>query len=165
MAKKVQILSSDQARVKLERIAYEIVENNLDHPSIVLAGIRERGYVLATLLKKNIEKISQLKVELIHVNLDRNHPMQGSIDGEQPSENAVIILVDDVANSGSTLLYAMRLFLEQLPHCIKIAVLVDRTHKRFPVTSDYIGLTLSTTLQDHIHVEISKGEVKQAYLE
>lgn len=165
MPVQTQIIDSKQAETKLNRIAYEIVENNITESEIVLAGILDRGLSIAKLLKKNIEAISELRVELISIRIDKNNPVDAAIVDDFTLDNKVIILVDDVANSGCTLLYATRLFLETLPRKIQIAVLVDRKHKRFPITVDYIGLMLSTTLQDHIHVEIKQGKVKSAYLE
>ncbi len=165
MPVKTQILDSKQAETKLNRIAYEIVENNITENGIVLAGILDRGMAIARLLKKNIESISELNVELISIRIDKDNQVDAAIVDDFTPDNKVIIIVDDVANSGCTLLYATRLFLDTLPRKIQIAVLVDRRHKRFPISSDYIGLMLSTTLQDHIHVEINKGKVKSAYLE
>ncbi len=165
MPDKIQILDSKQAEVKLIRIAYEIVENNLDENEIVLAGIIDRGLDIATLLKQHIETISQLTVHLISIDINKLNPIEAKIVELFEPRDKVIIIVDDVANSGRTSLYATKLFLESLPKKIQIAVLVDRKHKQFPVSSDYIGLILSTTLQEHIHVEIKGGKVKSAYLE
>lgn len=165
MPDKTQILDSKQADVKLNRIAYEIVENNHEEKEIVLAGIIDRGLDIARILKKNIEQISALNVQLISIHMDKKNPVDSGITEEFDAENKVIIIVDDVANSGCTALYATRLFLDRLPKKIQVAVLVDRKHKRFPISSDYIGMMLSTTLQDHIHVELKQGKVKQAWLQ
>ncbi|GBL35743.1 bifunctional protein PyrR [Filimonas sp.] len=165
MPDKTQILDSKQAEVKLNRIAYEIIENNINESGIVLAGILDRGMDIARLLKKNIEAISQIKIDLISIHINKENPVEGKIVEDFSPENKVIIIVDDVANSGCTSLYATRLFLDSLPKKIQIAVLVDRKHKRFPISSDYIGLMLSTTLKEHIHVEVKQGKVKCAYLE
>ncbi len=164
MADKTQILDSKQAEMKLNRIAYEIVENNSDEKEIVLAGILDRGYDIAKMIKKNIESISQLKVSLISIEIDKMNPINGRIVETFSPKDKTIIIVDDVANSGCTSLYATKLFLETLPKKIQIAVLVDRKHKRFPISSDYIGFLLSTTLQEHISVEVVKGKVVGAYL-
>jgi len=165
MPNKTQILDAKQAEMKLNRIAYEIVENNLDAKELVLAGILDRGYTIASILKKNIEAISNIKIVLIQIQIDKEHPVDASIVEEFSAKNKTIIIVDDVANSGQTTLYATRLFLDELPKKIQIAVLVDRKHKRFPISSDYIGLMLSTTLQERIHVEVKNGFVTSAFLQ
>lgn len=165
MPDKTQILDSKQAEVKLNRIAYEIVENTTDEKEIVLAGIIERGVDIAKILKANIERISKMKVKLIQIKMDKDNPNDASIVEDFNAKDKTIIIVDDVANSGRTALYASRLFLEDLPKKIQIAVLVDRKHKRFPISSDYIGMMLSTTLLEHIIVEVKQGKVKRAFLE
>jgi pyrimidine operon attenuation protein/uracil phosphoribosyltransferase len=164
MSSKTQILNATQAAMKLNRIAYEIVENNMDEKEIILAGILDRGYSIAILLKKYIQAVSKMKVTLLSIKINKENPLDARIVEETELKNKIIILVDDVANSGCTLLYAAKLFLESLPKKIQIAVLVDRKHKRFPVSSDYIGLVLSTTLQEHITVAFEQDQVKGAYL-
>jgi pyrimidine operon attenuation protein/uracil phosphoribosyltransferase len=77
----------------------------------------------------------------------------------------VIIVVDDVANSGKTMLYALQPFLRNQPKKIQTLALVDRTHKTFPVHTDYVGFALATTLQEHIFVEVSGEIVTGAWLE
>ena len=164
MPDKTQILDSNQAEMKLNRIAYEIVENNIDEKEIILAGIHDRGMDIAIQLKNNIEAISKLNVHLTGIQINKENPVEASITESISTKNKIVIIVDDVADSGRTSLYATRLFLDSLPKKIQIAVLVDRKHKRFPVSSDYIGLMLSTTLQEHIHVEVKNGKVVSAYL-
>lgn len=166
MADRTEILGARQADLKLDRIAYEIVEQNLEEQEIVLAGIADRGLHIAGVLKQKIAKIGGPAVRLITVHIDKENPTTASVD--EPGFSAggkTIILVDDVASSGRTLLYACRLFLDTIPKKIQMAVLVDRMHKRYPVTNDYIGLMLSTNLQEHIHVSISKNNEITAYIE
>ena len=164
MPDKIQILSSQDAAMKLNRIAYEIVENNIDEKEIVLAGIADRGVDIAKILQTHIEAISKLKVSMIVIQMNKANPIEATSTENFSAKNKTIIIVDDVANSGRTSLYATRLFLDSLPKKIQIAVLVDRKHKQFPISSDYIGIMLSTTLQDHIHVEVKNGKVSKAYI-
>jgi pyrimidine operon attenuation protein/uracil phosphoribosyltransferase len=74
-------------------------------------------------------------------------------------------LIDDVANSGKTLSFALKPFLEYQPKKIQTLVLVERSHKAFPVQPDYVGLSVATTIQEHIYVEVEGETVMGAYLE
>jgi pyrimidine operon attenuation protein/uracil phosphoribosyltransferase len=161
------ILTEEAARKKLRRMAYEILENNSGEKQLILAGIRESGSVIARNIQQILEEIagSRLSIQLISITLDKKDPRTVTVSESLPFDDAVIIVVDDVANSGKTLLYAMKPFLEFYPRKIESLVLVERTHKAFPVQPDYTGLSLSTTLQEHIYVEVDGDRVKGAWLE
>lgn len=159
------ILNQDVAEKKLHRMALEIVENNMEEPLVVLAGIRESGSVVAQCIQRKIAEISPLKTELITLTLDKRAPGPVTLSRQLDFTNKVIIVVDDVANSGRTLLYALRPFLEQQPKKIQALVLVARSHNSFPVYPDYVGLSIATTLQEHIYVEVEGDRVLGAYLE
>jgi pyrimidine operon attenuation protein/uracil phosphoribosyltransferase len=161
------ILTEEVARKKLRRMAYEILENNSDEKQLILAGIRESGSVIARNIQRILQEIagSRLSIRLISITLDKKSPRTVTVSESLPFDDAVIIVVDDVANSGKTLLYAMKPFLEFYPRKIESLVLVERTHKAFPVQPDYTGLSLSTTLQEHIYVEVDGDRVKGAWLE
>ena len=165
MGNRIQILDAEQATLKLDRIAYEIVERNLQESHLILAGIVDRGASIARLLQQKIEAISRIKVSLFHIEVSKESPLDARLLEEGLPADEVILMVDDVANSGSTLLYASRLLLSFRPRLLQVAVLIDRQHKRFPVSPDYTGLCLSTTLQDHIEVVITEGRVQGAYLD
>lgn len=154
------ILDEITIQRKLDRIAYEIYENNLDEKELYLIGVRENGYKLASVLKDKLQNIAKLKVTLASVTLNKRMPMENDIELDiQPSSIAgkAVVLVDDVAQSGKTLLYAMKPLLEYTPSKIQIAVLVDRKHKRFPVTADFVGLLLSTGAHEQVILEMEKG--------
>ena len=161
------ILTEEAARKKLRRMAYEILENNSDEKQLILAGIRESGSVIARNIQRILQEIAgpRLSIQLISITLDKKSPRTVTVSESLPFDDAVIIVVDDVANSGKTLLYAMKPFLEFYPRKIESLVLVERTHKAFPVQPDYTGLSLSTTLQEHIYVEVDGDRVKGAWLE
>jgi pyrimidine operon attenuation protein/uracil phosphoribosyltransferase len=165
MPKKIQLLDAQQADQRLTRLAYEIFENNIDEKEIVLVGIIDRGEDLSKILKKKIEAISSLEVQLVSLKLDKTNPINAAFAKDFDPTDKSIVLVDDVANSGKTMMYALKPFMLSIAKKIQIAVLIDRQHKRFPIASDYIGLQLSTTVQDHITVEIEKGKVLGAYIE
>jgi pyrimidine operon attenuation protein/uracil phosphoribosyltransferase len=161
------ILSQEVAEKKLRRMAYEILENNPGERQLILAGIRESGSVIARTIRRHLMEITggQLSIQLITVSLDKKNPGPVTLSDRPEFDDRVVIVIDDVANSGKTLLYAMKPFLEFHPRKIEVLVLVERSHKAFPVQPDYTGLSLSTTLQEHINVEVDGDLVKGAWLE
>ena len=165
--KRSVILSADDIDKKIERISYEILEENYDEEEIILAGIRQKGFVFAERLEQRLKRIGDLSVILTDIQLQKRMPTQSEIlmGIDSSSVNSkVVIVCDDVANTGQTLLYAMKPFLDFAPKKIQVAVLVDRQHKLYPVSADYVGLSLSTSMQEHIIVEIGTGIEEAVYL-
>jgi pyrimidine operon attenuation protein/uracil phosphoribosyltransferase len=162
--KKNYILSKQVIDKKLRRMALEIIEKNPDEKEIILAGIRESGTVMAKNVQEQLSEISSIKTELITISLDKHQPKEVKLSKKVDFNDKVIIVIDDVANSGRTLLYALKPFLEFHPKKIQTLVLVERSHNSFPVHPDYIGLTIATTLQEHIYVEVNGDFVSGAYL-
>jgi pyrimidine operon attenuation protein/uracil phosphoribosyltransferase len=158
------ILDGAHALMKLRRLAYEILEENHGEKSIVLAGIHGAGAVVAKRLQELVTEVSGVRVELITVHLDKRRPESVTLDREPDMSDCVVILVDDVTNSGRTLLYALKPFLDHHPRKIQTLVLVERSHKTYPIHPDFVGLRLATTLNDHVSVEVRDGEVEGAYL-
>lgn len=158
------ILDAKTAEKKLRRMAYQVLENNVDEEMIFLAGIRESGSVVARNMQKMLSEISPLKTELLAISLDKKKPGIVSLDKEIDFTGKVIIIIDDVSNSGRTLLYALKPFLAYLPKKIQTLVLVERSHNSFPVHSDYVGLSIATTMQEHIYVEVEDEKISGAYL-
>jgi pyrimidine operon attenuation protein/uracil phosphoribosyltransferase len=161
---KKYILSADVAEKKLRRMAYEILENNIDEKEIILAGIGESGRVVARTIQRMLVEISSVKTELISLSLDKKQPDEVSINPVVDLHNKVIIVIDDVSNSGKTLLYALKPFLDSHPKKIQVLVLVERSHTNFPVRPDYIGLSIASTIQEHIYVEVEGETITGAYL-
>jgi pyrimidine operon attenuation protein/uracil phosphoribosyltransferase len=159
------ILSAEVAAKKMKRMAYEILENNFGEKEFVLAGIRERGSVIARNVRAMLKEISAVSVELLTLSQDKNNPQAVSLDRQIPLRNKVILLIDDVSNSGKTLLYALKPFLDTDLKKVQTLVLVERSHNAFPVKPDYVGLSVATTLQEHIFVEVEGDWVKGAWLE
>jgi len=159
------ILDKETAARKLERMAYEIVENNLGEEAIILAGIRVSGSVVARCIDQLLKKISSIPTQLITLTLDKRMPGEVTVSHPMDFGNKVIIVIDDVANSGKTMLYAMKPFLLFHPKKIQTLALVERTHKAFPVKNDYVGLSVATTLQEHIYVETEGDQVLGAWME
>ncbi len=158
------ILDQQVAEKKLRRMALEIIENNLDEPELILVGIRENGSVVARAIRRMIAEIADIKTELISISLDKRLPKDIILSQSFDFNNKVIIIIDDVANSGKTLLYALKPFLDFHPKKIQSLVLVERSHNSFPVHSDYVGLSIATTLQEHIYVEVDGDKIMGAYL-
>ena len=156
------ILNTGQIQKKITRIAYEIYEEHADEKEIILAGIAPGGYLLAERIVQALKKISPLKIQLLKVEIDKKKPIDTatiSIDKKQTLKGKTIILVDDVLNTGTILAYSMKAFLQHPVKSIHIAVLVDRNHTLFPIKSDYTGLSIATTLQEQIVVDLeSKGK-------
>jgi len=159
------ILSEEVAQRKLLRMAYEILENNFEEEEILLAGIRESGSVVARNIQHLLNGICNITTDIITVTLDKKFPEEVNLSRQVPFDNRTIILIDDVSNSGRTLLYALKPLLMFHPKKIQTLVLVERTHKIFPVKPDYVGLSVATTLQEHIYVEVAGEVVKGAWLE
>ncbi|TCC94527.1 phosphoribosyltransferase [Pedobacter frigiditerrae] len=163
----VLILDKKQIEQKINRIAYQILEDNLTEKEIVLAGIWDRGYKLAIRLKTVLESIATFKVTLLRVDLEKqNSKLVAKTDlGESEWKNKVIILVDDVLNSGKTLAYGLGVFLNTPHKKIRTVVLVDRSHKIFPIATDFVGLELATILKEHVDVVMDvEGEEDRVYL-
>ncbi len=154
--KKVLILNQEQIEKKTIRIAYQLLEDNFEETSLVLVGIAERGYVFAQRLKVLLERISSLDILLISVTLDKTSSILNA-KTDIPVEQArgkVVILVDDVLNSGRTLAYGMGVFFDVPLKKMRSVVLIDRSHHKFPVFSDFSGLKLSTILKEHVTVNL-----------
>jgi pyrimidine operon attenuation protein/uracil phosphoribosyltransferase len=158
------ILDSETIRRKLRRMAYEIYERNTREHKLILAGILDRGHVVASQLAGILKEIAPFDLQIVNLIIDRQLPAEVSISENIDFTGKVVIVVDDVANSGRTMLYAMKPILEYLPKKIQTAVLVDRMHKSFPIVVNYTGHSLSTTLQENIRVEISGSDIRGAYL-
>jgi pyrimidine operon attenuation protein / uracil phosphoribosyltransferase len=161
---KKYILDQQVAEKKLRRMALGIIENNQEEKRLILAGIRESGTVVARTIQQMIAEFSQVQTELISVSIDKKAPGTVSLSKTMDFNDQVIILIDDVANSGKTLLYALKPFLDYHPKKIQTLVLIERSHNSFPVRPDYVGVSISTTLQEHIYVEVDGERVLGAYL-
>lgn len=157
MAKNI-ILNHLEIEHKIKRIAYQIYETFVDEEVIVIAGISKNGYVFAKKIGEALEKVSAIKVLLCEVKIDKlnpNAPISTSLS-ESAYANKGLVLVDDVLNSGTTLVYGVRHFLNVPLKKFKTAVLVDRNHKKYPVKADFKGISLSTSLQEHVQVVFEK---------
>ena len=156
-----QILTHNQIVQKAERIAFEIYEQNFEAEGIVFAGIDGMGYHLAKYIFEAFRKICDIPIVFIKISLDKGSPSQGEIildNPDIPLENKTVIIIDDVLNTGATLAFSLKPFLSVTIKKLQVAVLVDRNHKLFPISADYIGYELSTTINEHVHVIMDQPE-------
>ncbi|MGF1637534.1 MAG: phosphoribosyltransferase family protein [Cyclobacteriaceae bacterium] len=156
-----QILNKKQVIQKISRIAYEIYENHYLEKRIILAGVPATGYLLAGLIKKELEKISPIAVKLTKIHIDKLDPFASEvrIDCDLADlKNQCIVLVDDVLYTGRTFINSLKPFLNIQVKQIETAVLVNRGHKLFPISADYTGYELATMLNDHVVVSLEKDK-------
>ncbi len=154
------ILDKKEIAHKLKRIAYQIYEANISEQQVIIAGIKSNGYTFAEKLKTAVEAISPIKVVLCKITMDKKNPIGTITTSLKPAEyqNKSLLVVDDVLHSGTTLIYAVKHFLEVPLKQIKTAVLVDRNHKKYPIKADYKGISLSTSINENVAVIFEKGD-------
>ncbi|CAM4080829.1 phosphoribosyltransferase domain-containing protein [Flavobacterium weaverense] len=160
------ILTNQEIEHKIRRIAYQIYETFVDEEEIVIAGIANNGFIFAEKIASMLETISPIKVSICKVQINKQNPqlpIQTSLAKEDYA-NKGLILVDDVLNSGTTLIYAVRHFIDVPLKKFKTAVLVDRNHKKYPVKADFKGISLSTSLFEHVQVVFDEDGSSYAYL-
>ena len=160
-AEKELILDKAQIFQKMKRIAYEILENNIDEKELVIAGIAEGGYNLSKILVDELSKESDFNIKLVKITFDKKAPFKSKIEVDsdiKTLKDKVIIIVDDVLHTGRTFLMGMKPFLEINVKKIQTVVLVNRDHSLFPVRTNYTGYELSTTLNDHVLVDLTSKD-------
>ncbi|MFZ0489718.1 MAG: phosphoribosyltransferase family protein [Salegentibacter sp.] len=166
MKENILILNNKEINHKIKRIAYQIYESNVSESEIVLAGIAANGFDLAKRLQKELQQISPLQIILCEVKVNKKNPLEKVVTSLQPDEyqNKSLVLIDDVLNSGTTLIYGVRHFLEVPLKQFQTAVLVDRNHKKYPVKADFKGISLSTSLNETVQVSLKKNQEKAELL-
>lgn len=158
----VLILDHLQINHKIKRIAYQIYESNVEEQQIILAGIAKSGYELAEKLQAELQEISDLEIILCEVNINKKNPLAKITTSLTPEDykDKALVLIDDVLNSGTTLIYGVRHFLDVPLKKFKTAVLVDRSHKKYPVKADFKGISLSTSTHETVKVTFQEGNDK-----
>lgn len=165
MTEKNYILNREVAVQKLNRMALELAEQlSGDTAPVIVIGIRNSGTVIAEKVGALLKGYITNEVKIIFVTMDKTHPTTVTLSEIIDFNNLHVVIADDVTNSGRTLLYALKPLLDFHPKSIQTLVLVERMHKLFPVKPDYVGLSIATTLQEHIQVEVVDGEVLGAYI-
>ena len=156
----MQVLNQYQIHEKIIRLSYEILENNLEEDTIILAGINNNGFRFAELLSNSLKSITNKKIVLSRIRLNPAKPLDTQVEtdlSQTDIEDKAIIVVDDVANTGRTIFYAFKVYMDVIPKKLEVAVLVDRKHKLFPIKVDYVGLSLATTVQEHIKADLQNA--------
>ncbi|PKB43574.1 pyrimidine operon attenuation protein/uracil phosphoribosyltransferase [Cellulophaga sp. RHA19] len=156
-----KILSHNQIQHKIRRIAYQIYEANVEETEIIIAGIEGGGLKFAKKLSAVLEDITTAKITLCTVKMNKKNPLESGVTTSITKEeytNKSVVLIDDVLNSGTTLIYGVFHFLKVPLRQLKTGVLVNRNHKKYPVKADYKGISLSTSLQEHIEVEFKDND-------
>ena len=153
------ILNSNQIVQKIKRLSYELYENNLEEKKVILLGINSNGNILSNRIKKNLDNLFPVNIESYNLKVDVNNSTFNKLGLERDSLNGkVVIIVDDVLNSGKTIAYSINLILPFYPKKIEVAVLVDRSHKNFPILAKYSGVKLNTTINEHVKIDFKKNE-------
>ncbi len=158
---RVLILTKKAVAQKIRRMAYEIYENNFEEKELIMAGILENGHELAKKLKNELEQISPIDVQLVKLTINKDAPLEDDIglDCEMKDlKNKSVILVDDVLSTGRTMAFSLKAFLNAEINKMEAAVLVDRSHKLFPLEAKFKGYELSTTLNEHVEVKLMGAE-------
>lgn len=161
---KSYILDGDAVKRKIRRMALEVAEQNSEETELLIAGIVGNGVLVAEAVAAELKRIVPLRVNVVTIQLNKKDPLEAVIEPQTAIEGKVIIIADDVANTGKTMFYALHPFLRSYPKKLQTLVLVERSHKQFPIQTDYTGLTIATTLQDHIAVEAKEGTITGAWL-
>jgi len=161
---KKQVLDFEKISRICRRLAYQILENNINEDEILLVGIKEKGYEIAKIIEQKLKDITSSKVHLKSITIDKKNPNQISefeINFNQMPKS--VYLVDDVLNTGKTLMFAVNSLLKYDFDLIKTLVLIDRNHKRYPIKVDFKGISLSTNLDDTVKL-ISENKNLEAVL-
>ena len=159
---KKKILDYQSIKKKIRRISLQILESNIDQDEIIIAGIDLNGFIIAKKISQEISKISEINIKLCKVKIDKKNPLNDistSLNFED-YQNKSLVIIDDVLNSGATLMYSVKYFLNTKIKSLKTAVLVDRNHKKYPIKADFKGLSLSTSIQSKVEVVIDEKKIE-----
>jgi pyrimidine operon attenuation protein/uracil phosphoribosyltransferase len=165
---RMQLMNARQVQHRINRLAWQIVEQCANESELIMAGIASNGFLLAQRLKSAVEAIASIRIRIIELKIDKDAPLESPIQIALSKEDLLdktILVVDDVSNSGRTLMYGVKPFLEHQVRQILTLVLVDRDHNRFPVKTNFVGLSLATTLPEHVRVELGENENTAVYLD
>ncbi len=166
MPEKNKLLTKEIAKEKLHRLALEIAENlEDDATSLILIGIKKNGLAIAQSIRVFLERYISITLDVREMTFDKQDLRVSNITGDADFSDKHIVLIDDVSNSGRTLLYALKPLLEYTPKKIQTLVMVERMHKLYPIHSDFVGLSIATTQHDYVSLEVEDGKVVGAFIE
>ena len=157
------IMNQETAKRKMSRMALEIIERNGRSAELLLLGIQGNGYAMAKQIQ-SLLTAEHIQAEVGELTIDKKDPVNASAPASLHADNRVILLIDDVANSGRTMMYALKPLMHARPKSIQTLALVERTYKQFPISLDYVGTSIATSAEEWIEVELKDGEMLEAYL-
>ncbi|MBI3143056.1 MAG: hypothetical protein HYZ16_09530 [Bacteroidetes bacterium] len=162
-----QILDNEKAGAILRRMSIEIWEKNFKAERIILVGIADKGFSLANTLADTLEQVGcSIPVLRWKLQMDKERPLDGPLEirGElPPAPGDAVVVVDDVLYTGKTLMHAMLPFVHRGHATIQLAVLVFRDYLRYPIRPDFIGISLASTIMEHVEVRMD-AQCTEAYL-
>lgn len=162
------ILTKEVSNEKFHRMALEVAEQlNEDDAELIIIGIEGAGKfgiegagnLIAGKVANHLKQYLTLPIKTISLHLDKQKPAVITLSEEINFDNKNVLLVDDVSNSGKTLMYALKPFMQYHPKRIQTLVLVERMHKQFPIKPDYVGYSIATAPDDYIQVEEMDGNI------
>lgn len=157
-------MNSKRVARTLQRMAYQISEDNRENRDICLLGIGSRGYVVATRLRSYLTDIYDTEFPLIQLQSDQSLSENGI--SRDTLKDSYLLVVDDVIFSGQTMFTMLNYIYDFVSFDeVHTAVLVDRGHRRFPIQAQFVGLELSTKLKEHVSVIVQEKEVEKVVLE
>ena len=155
------ILNQNKIKKIVRRLAYQILESNINSTEIILIGIHQKGYNLSKIIFEELKSITKIKTELFFVKINKKSPLKNIVFEceKEYLKNKSIVLIDDVLNTGKTLIYCTKSLLDVELNSFKTVVLIDRNHKKFPIKVDYKGISVSTSIADHIELIFEKNNI------
>ena len=158
---KTEVLDEDQILRICNRFAFQILENSIDSDVIHIIGIKEKGFDIAKIVERELKSITKKNISLSSIKIDKKNPKDSILSDSNLNKNVdSIFLIDDVLNTGKTLIYTISFLLKFNFKSIKTLVLIDRNHKQFPIKVDYKGISLSTNINDNIKLLNDNKELK-----
>ena len=162
------VLSENEIRRALRRIAHELLERNKGAEELVLLGIPRRGATLAARLAEAIAEVEGVQVPTgaLDVTMYRDdlrlQPVRTAAPTQIPPagiDDAVVVLVDDVLFHGRTVRAALDAIGDLgRPRAVRLAVLIDRGHRELPIRADHVGKNLPTALRERVHVSLVEDD-------
>lgn len=161
------VLNHDAIVKRIHRMAWQVYEELYPEKEVIIAGIKDKGYRIAGMLCKEVEKISEMNISLVGISLDKQQPFSSNIelDKQVNIEGVSVILVDDVLNTGRTLIAACMPLVKESPKRLKTAILANRDHKEFPIAADFVGISLATTLEEHLSFNEDSEGIMSVHLD
>ena len=158
---KTEVLDEDQILRICNRFAFQILENSIDSDVIHIIGIKEKGFDIAKIVERELKSNTKKNISLSSIKIDKKNPKDSVLSDSNLNKNIdTIFLIDDVLNTGKTLIYSLSFLLKFNFKSIKTLVLIDRNHKQFPIKVDYKGISLSTNINDNIKLLNDNKELK-----